>query len=575
MNLLQYSHRPVTTNWRGSPKINIKLQQQEQTINLLHHTPTSTMAYDIAFSPTPHVELLNNILREQVEGHDTWITEEPLHSDRCVPGIPAAYRLEQREDRAVYVKGVPHAWQNGPFEILVANFGEVDKVPCLISLGSEHTFRWAIMATAEEADNLLNGMHGMRFEGEYLTTSMATPPGRTIHLLAPLTQAPARPPPTPPYTPYHSLGAGLGAFLGAPAVHGHPSPASSTDPQEKEKENLPPVTQYTTPAARAKSVAIPKEFTPSPRAPEFAPASRATTTPKGSLLSSNNDAGSTTEKSTNSDATAAPATTTPAPFVPISTSWANIASAANPNTGIVELHPTRPVPSRLQPVGRIPSVVRSERHNIVIPESQAEQMRVVFLLNLPNNLSLQDVSNGVQEGPLVQIAFGFDEVEQAKFAGVVFQYARDAEVFHQVLQKERAESRPERFRFIVDAVRGDPFPADEAIKAMGDPKINASRRLTMVKKGFFFVFGERHLTNLCNKVVGEEDVQLVWLYNGGNATVVFSNVRAAMKMKAELDRLTAGAGLPGGQPAVWAGLQTTYSKDPCHVPLVLTSAINS
>jgi hypothetical protein len=105
--------------------------------------------------------------------------------------------LEQREDRAVYVKGVPHAWQNGPFEILVANFGEVDKVPCLISLGSEHTFRWAIMATAEEADNLLNGMHGMRFEGEYLTTSMATPPGRTIHLLAPLTQAPAQPPPTP------------------------------------------------------------------------------------------------------------------------------------------------------------------------------------------------------------------------------------------------------------------------------------------------------------------------------------------------------------------------------------------
>jgi hypothetical protein len=202
-------------------------------------------------------------------------------------------------------------------------------------------------------------------------------------------------------------------------------------------------------------------------------------------------------------------------------------------------------------------------------------MRVVFLLNLPNNLSLQDVSNGVQEGPLVQIAFGFDEVEQAKFAGVVFQYARDAEVFHQVLQKERAESRPERFRFIVDAVRGDPFRADEAIKAMGDPKINASRRLTMVKKGFFFVFGERHLTNLCNKIVGEEDVQLVWLYNGGNATVVFSNVRAAMKMKAELDRLTAGAGLPGGQPAVWAGLQTTYSKDPCHVPLVLTSAINN
>jgi len=218
--------------------------------------------------------------------------------------------------------------------------------------------------------------------------------------------------------------------------------------------------------------------------------------------------------------------------------------------------------------------VRTERY-ADNQESQSEQMRVVFLLNLPNNLTLQDISNGVQEGPLVQIVFGFDEVEQSRYAGVVFQYAKDAELFHQVLMKERAESRPERFRFIMEAVRGDPFPADEVIKAMADPKICASRRLTMVKKAFFFVFGERHLTNLCNKIVGEENVQLVWLYNGGNATVVFSNVAAAMKMKTELDRLTAGAGLPGGQPAVWQGLQTTYSKDPCQVPLVLTTVINN
>jgi len=96
----------------------------------------------------------------------------------------------------------------------------------------------------------------------------------------------------------------------------------------------------------------------------------------------------------------------------------------------------------------------------------------------------------------------------------------------------------------------------------------------MVKKGFFFVLNQRRLENLCNKTVGEENVQLVWLYNGGNATVVFANVASSMKMKAELDRMTAGAGLPEGQPAVWAGLQTTYSKDPCQVPLVLTSVIN-
>jgi hypothetical protein len=97
----------------------------------------------------------------------------------------------------------------------------------------------------------------------------------------------------------------------------------------------------------------------------------------------------------------------------------------------------------------------------------------------------------------------------------------------------------------------------------------------MVKKGFFFVLTERRLTALCHKTAGEEKVQLVWLYNGGNATVVFSDVAAAIKMKAELDRLTAGAGLPGGQPAAWAGLQTTFSKDPCQVPLELKTAITT
>jgi hypothetical protein len=525
------------------------------------------MAYDIAFSHTPHIELLDNILREEVGGHNTWITEETLHTGCCIPAIPAAYRREQQEERAVQVQGIPPGWQHRPFKLLVQNFGEVEKVACLISFGSKDTFRWAIMATAEEAENLLIGMHEMMFQGGCLATSMALPPGRTIHLLQPLSHAPARVPRTPPYTPHHGLGTS--------AISGHSSPVLSVDPKEKGNENVPPVGDFSIPAVKAKSVAIPKEFTPSPRAPEFAPASCIASISKEALRPLSTFALSATEQYPISDSQAEPAPGPEKRFVPLASSWATVASAANPSTNVVELRPTRSVPGRLRPVGRIPSVVRTERRNAPIPELQSEKMRVVFLLNLPNNLTLQDVSNGVQEGPLVQISFGFDEVEQARFAGVVFQYARDAELFHQVLLKEKAESRPERFRFIMEAVRGDPFPSDERIKAMADPNINASRRLTMVKKGFFFVCGERHLIQLCNNTVGEENVQLVWLYNGGNATVVFSNVGSAMKMKAELDKLTAGAGLPGGKPAVWTGLQTTYSKDPCQVPLVLTTALNN
>ena len=525
------------------------------------------MAHDIAFSPAPGMELVDNIMREKFGGHDTWITEEYLDVDRCIPGIPTAYKQEQQENRAVYVKGLPHGWRNEPFETLIENFGTIEKAPCLISFASEHTFRWAIMATAEDADMLLNGMHWMNFHGLHLTTSMAAPAGRTLHLLSSRTAAQL---PTPSSTPFQGFG--------AHTMHGQPYPAPNTDPREKTKETVS-FTEYATPTTRARPVALPKEFTPSPRAPEFNPSSNAaTTSAEPSRLSRDEiiiriEPSSDTEEEEEEEAI--PASPPAAPFVPLATSWANIASAANPSTNIVELRPSRRSASgRLRSVGRIPNVVRTERYSDN-GESQADQMRVVFLLNLPNNLTLQDVSNGVQEGPVVQIVFGFDEEEHSRYAGVVFQYARDAEVFHQVLLKERAESRPERFRFIMEAVRGDPFPADAAIKAMSDPNINASRRLTMVKKAFFFAFGERHLTALCNKIAGEEHVQLVWLYNGGNATVVFSNVAAAMKMKTQVDAYVAGAGLPGGQPAIWQGLQTTYSKDPCQVPLVLTTAINN
>jgi hypothetical protein len=63
------------------------------------------MAQDIAFSPAPQMELLDNILREKFGGHDTWITVDFLDVDRCIPGIPAAYKQEQQENRAVYIKG--------------------------------------------------------------------------------------------------------------------------------------------------------------------------------------------------------------------------------------------------------------------------------------------------------------------------------------------------------------------------------------------------------------------------------------------------------------------------------------
>jgi len=159
-----------------------------------------------------------------------------------------------------------------------------------------------------------------------------------------------------------------------------------------------------------------------------------------------------------------------------------------------------------------------------------QQMRLIFLWDLPANMTLTKVSDGIKEGPLVSIRFGNDEHTGKRFAGIIFQYARDAEAFHNVLQRERMESTPIRFHFIVDFARGEmAIPMDNIIRSMGHPTWS-SRRLTIVKSKFFYVMREEQLRALCEKEVGAENIQLIWLYNGGNATIVFAMVENAVRV---------------------------------------------
>lgn len=93
---------------------------------------------------------------------------------------------------------------------------------------------------------------------------------------------------------------------------------------------------------------------------------------------------------------------------------------------------------------------------------------------------------------------------------------------------------------------------------MGPPTC-ATRRLTIVKSRLFFIFKEPKLRALCEKEVGAGAIQLIWLYNGGNATVVFAKVEDAVAVKKRLDALGEAA-----EPSShFFGLQTTFSKDPC------------
>jgi hypothetical protein len=262
-------------------------------------------------------------------------------------------------------------------------------------------------------------------------------------------------------------------------------------------------------------------------------------------------------------AIARPITAPSASVAATTSSWADIAApSANADSDsfpkMIDLHPENKSSSfapRVQaPVD--PSVIAHLQ-----AEKPEDQQRVVIIYNLPSTISLTDVSEAVAEGPVLKIVFGSDVVTRMRWVGVIFQWARDAHAFHDVLQQEREASTPGRFRFIVEAGIGPLYPYDEWLDWMMHRK--ASRRLTIAKKCFFFQFGKKQFRRFCEKLVGAENIQLIWLYNGGNATVVFSDVQSAVKVKSVMDELAESNALKGDNMVSFENVNVSFSQDPC------------
>ncbi|KAF4637463.1 hypothetical protein G7Y89_g621 [Cudoniella acicularis] len=456
---------------------------------------------------------------------DGWLSWAGLDPNKVIPAIPPIYREEEGEQRALYITGFPAVTSPIEMKHFFTRYGTVDKSICVVDMISRFSFRWVVMKTTEGAGRVLKNVHCLVVEDEDDDGNTRTYVLRVCQAVGP--------------DSHLTMAAELQVdqtdiSLMSPddiATHSHPSPPCKSPSPTSEKE-----VTLCTELEEDNPSEVQDEPATSPGIP--------------TVVTSPPSDGFTTQAA----------------------SWANIAGTASPNSRIIDLHPAGKASAgpRLKPVGRIPSISK-----LGSGEAMVDQMRVVFLLDLPQNLGLQDISDAVTEGPLRSINFGVDETKNTRFAGVVFQYAKDAELFYQTLCKERIDSRPERFKFVVEAIRGEPFPADEPLKAMGSPTF-ASRRLTIVKSKFFFMFGERQLKALCEKLVGSDAIQLIWLYNGGNATIVFADVASAISVKNALDKMSSGRGLPGGQAAAtWAGLQTTFSKDPCVQPLELKTAMTS
>lgn len=534
------------------------------------------------------------------EGEDAYITYFNIHPSTHVPGIPSPYSQEQFERRALYICGVPTEWQTKAFRRIFENFGIVEKCPIIIDLKSNSTFRFVIMETMEQCLRARDLVHGFVLEKHTLYTSEALPSSSLLELKAlnpddlrlfKMLVANASSPQIEVedededeiqignldlkndnaalHNPYMF---GSGTLDQASTSHRHPSPPLIKLPNDEIHEasssevELQPTTRKHRPAPlnltytnhitsrRVSPFSLPSQ-SPFPKQGHFPPISET------SELTSTEILDSLTPTPTQETFKAKP-------WTPVVNTWSAIVKAASPSQSNVNLQSSPPRSGRrLHSVGRIPEPNIKPK---VIPastlpyEHPSHQQRVVLILNIPHTITLSQISNAIHEGPVVCIRFGYDTNTAKKYAGIVFQYAADAEKFYNILLQERESDTPSRFRFIADAVRGDPFPLNTDILAMGHPTY-ASRRLTIVKKAFFFAFTGRNLQTLCEKEVGRDNVQLVFVYNGGNATVVFAEVAASIQMKERLELLRLGAGKEGGTSSIYEGLQVSFSKDPCEL----------
>jgi hypothetical protein len=445
---------------------------------------------------------------------------------------------EEAEQRVVHLRGFPNRLSASEVKAYLFYVAKVEKVVALISLDND-TFRWLILRTKEEADQAINTLHDKVFEGRQVQALRATPtPERRTWSLAVKGESMAdwnfngnlqdmQDKADEQWRRKQETRVESEMAVQTPrpqpqTIHGHPEPSTVVRASET---SAPAVGSYQVAVPKIQVSVTETELPPTPQTVIHNPLDN---------------------------------------FVTQATSWANIANAANLENRIIDLHPEERErkPSRLQSVGRIPTVASVRAANA---ESEKELMRVVFLIDIPNNITLQMVSDAIREGPLRSINFGIDAQTNKRYVGVVFQHAEDAEKFHQVLAKEKEDSIPGRFRFVVETGR-DTFHSDDVIKAMGAPTF-ASRRLTLVKGGFFFMIGERPLRQFMEKLAGVEKIQRVHVYNGGNATVIFSDVASAILVKQQLDELAKAPSQPGAQSSMWEALHTSFSKDPCVQPL--------
>ncbi|KAF7512640.1 hypothetical protein GJ744_000901 [Endocarpon pusillum] len=226
-------------------------------------------------------------------------------------------------------------------------------------------------------------------------------------------------------------------------------------------------------------------------------------------------------------------------------SWASVAATATyEGNRIVKFRPTD-------------GITRTVTEDLTIPVRPPDA-RVIWIK--PWNLekkSLSDITEKIDQGPLFSIAHS----QPDNAVCVIFQHAYHARAFLEANIRYSRTYGQSLFGPGCEVLEGQAYPATEDIRRM-DTR-NERRRLTFAR-GRLFTNGmtEARFKNDIFSMVGEGNVELVWLFNSGNATVVFSATVIARTVREDFLRRAA-------YPGPYQDVMVSFSHDPCERPLNL------
>lgn len=292
-----------------------------------------------------------------------WISSIGLDLATLIPGMPTAYMQDVLEGRALYVLGIPPYWKTPMLKDIFKNCGRAIKCPTIIDFKSEQVFRWVVMASPEETDVVLRDMNGLKLGEETVRFYRALPPGSNLV-----------------FSEEYPLEKFLKWELKPPShdiPDDHDNPILSAVPTAPVAVVVEPPTPKT-----VRGTAPAQEEEDKPRSPPevLKPIDRPSSAARFRAEVNPDD-----------------------DFVPQAVTWANIVKARGGPVN-VDLNPTHRRAGnapRLQTFGRIPPVNRSPATSRPPTEAMARQMRVVFLLDLPYNVTLTNISDAIKEGSLV------------------------------------------------------------------------------------------------------------------------------------------------------------------------------